>query len=492
MSTINVSSLTFAYEGSWDNIFENASFSCDTSWRLGLVGRNGRGKTTLLNLLMGKYAYQGTISADAEFVYFPIPTSDENAPVLDILAQICPTRADWELIRELFALGMDAEALYRPFSTLSGGERTKALLAALFLKEGAFPLIDEPTNHLDRESREIVSRYLAAQKGFILVSLDRAFLDGCTDHILAINRTGIELTNGSFFAWQRERERRDAFERAGNEKLKKDVKRLDAAARRTAVWSDKVEKTKTGTRVAGLKPDRGNIGHKAAKMMKRSKSIDARRKNALAEKSCLLKNVETPEELKISPLVYHSQMLAELCGVSVSFGQKIACRDVSFSIERGERVALTGRNGTGKSTVLKLLTGENTCYTGELRIGSGVVVSYLPQDVSHLSGSLLDYADRFGIDGSLYFAILRKLGFERVHFEKDLSALSEGQKKKAVIARSLSERAHLYIWDEPLNYIDVVSRIQIERLLAETGPAMLFVEHDSAFVRNIATKEVRL
>lgn len=123
---------------------------------------------------------------------------------------------------------------------------------------------------------------------------------------------------------------------------------------------------------------------------------------------------------------------------------------------------------------------------------SGLVLSYVPQDTAHLRGSLTDYARESDVDRTLLLAILRKLDFPREQFEKDMADWSAGQKKKALIARSLCQSAHLYLWDEPLNYIDVWSRMQIEELLLAYRPTMLLVEHDSAFQRKIATKTIRL
>ena len=127
-----------------------------------------------------------------------------------------------------------------------------------------------------------------------------------------------------------------------------------------------------------------------------------------------------------------------------------------------------------------------------MRLGSGLIVSYVPQDASFLSGSLSAYAEACGIDRTLFFAILRKLDFARVQFEKDMADYSAGQKKKVLLARSLCEQAHLYLWDEPLNYIDVFSRMQIEQLLTAYQPTLLFVEHDRTFCDKIATETVRL
>ena len=291
MSQINISNLTFAYEGSYDNIFENASFQINTDWKTGFIGRNGRGKTTFLNLLMGKYKYSGTISSSADFEYFPFDIPDDDVDTIDIAEFIFSDFEYWKLSREINLLGMSDDILYRPFSTLSGGEKTKFQLAVLFLKESNFLLIDEPTNHLDAEGRETVAKYLSQKKGFILVSHDRAFLDKCVDHIISINKTNIEIQKGNFSSWLLNKEQRDNFELAKNEKLKKDIKRLSQSAQRTAKWSDKVEKTKCGTKNSGLRPDRGFIGHKSAKMMKRSKSIVSRKESAIEEKAGLLKNV---------------------------------------------------------------------------------------------------------------------------------------------------------------------------------------------------------
>lgn len=225
-------------------------------------------------------------------------------------------------------------------------------------------------------------------------------------------------------------ERQQEFEASQNERLKKDISRLQKAAKRSAIWSDKVEASKVGA------ADKGYVGHKAAKMMKRSKVIEARQQQAIEQKSGLLKNAETADVLKIQPLEYHTDML------------------VSFS--------------------------------------DVVVISYVAQDTSHLTGTLSEFAEKNNLNESLFKAVLRKMDFERVQFEKDMKDFSQGQKKKVLIAKSLCEQAHLYVWDEPLNFIDVYSRIQIERLIEQFAPTMLLVEHDAAFREKIATKVVEL
>lgn len=492
MSLIDVKKLTFAYPGSRDNVFESVSFQIDTNWKLGFTGRNGRGKTTFLNLLMGDYEYDGTISHSVSFDYFPFSVPDDSLDTVRIVEEICPDYQLWQFLRELSLLEVDESVLYRPFDTLSNGERTKVMLAALFLKESNFLLIDEPTNHLDLRGRELVSHYLNRKKGFILVSHDRAFLDGCVDHILAINRNNIEVVQGNFSGWYHNMQLQERFELAENERLKKEIKRLGEASREKADWSNRGEKTKYATRNSGLRPDRGFIGHKAANMMNRAKTIESRQQSAIEQKSGLLKNIETAEKLKISQPAYHSSRFVVFRDISISYRDKAVCKNVSFTLERGDRTVLIGKNGSGKSSILKLICGENIPYTGKLEIGSQLKISYVPQNTSFLHGSLSDYASEKAIDESLLKAVLRKLDFSRAQFEKDMSDFSGGQKKKVLIAGSLCEKAHLLIWDEPLNFIDILSRMQIEELLLSYKPTILFVEHDRVFCEHIATTEVHL
>ncbi|QEK16310.1 ribosomal protection-like ABC-F family protein [[Clostridium] hylemonae] len=492
MSMINVTDLSFAYESSYDNIFEHVSFQIDTDWKLGFIGRNGRGKTTFLKLLLGKYEYDGTISASVEFEYFPYEVKDAGRMTVEIVQEMKPQAQVWEIMRELNLMEVAEDVLYREFDTLSHGERTKVMLAALFLGSGRFLLIDEPTNHLDTKARAEVAAYLNRKKGFILVSHDRHFLDACVDHILSINKMDIEVQKGNFTTWYTGKEARDRMEAAQNEKLRSEIKRLTKAARQSENWSDKVEKTKKGERVAGLRPDRGAIGHKAAKMMKRSKVLEKRQHMALEEKSKLLKNIDFAETLRLEPLAYHAHRLAELQDVAVRYGEREVCRGVSFEICRGDRICLSGRNGCGKSSILKLLLGEDIPHTGQMQTGSGIKISYVPQDTSHLRGTLKELASEYAIEESLFKMMLRKLDLERVQFEKDIADYSAGQKKKVLLAKSLCEQAHLYVWDEPLNYIDVLSRLQIEELIQNAGPTMIFVEHDEAFREKIATKVCQL
>lgn len=221
MSMIKIENLTFSYPSSCDPIFENANIQIDTDWKLGFVGRNGRGKTTLLNLLQGKYEYSGRIISSVQFDYFPYSVSDKSLMTEEILSGICPLAKEWELMRELSYLEVEQDVLWRSFETLSHGEQTKILLAALFLNEGHFLLIDEPTNHLDTKAREIVSSYLKKKKGFLLVSHDRYFLDDCVDHILSLNRAEIEVQRGNFSSWMENFWQRQESERARNERLKK-------------------------------------------------------------------------------------------------------------------------------------------------------------------------------------------------------------------------------------------------------------------------------
>ncbi|AVK84768.1 Lsa family ABC-F type ribosomal protection protein [Lysinibacillus sp. B2A1] len=492
MSMIQVQNLTFSYPSSFDNIFENVSFQIDTDWKLGFIGRNGRGKTTFFNLLLGNYEYSGKINSSVEFNYFPYPVSDKNKYTHEIMEEICPQAEDWEILREISYLDVDAEAMYRPFRTLSNGEQTKVLLAALFLTEGQFLLIDEPTNHLDTEARKMVSEYLRKKKGFILISHDRNFLDGCVDHILSINRANIEVQSGNYSSWKLNFDRQQEHEEATNERLQKDIGRLKQSSKRTSGWSNQVEASKNGTTNSGSKLDKGFVGHKAAKMMKRAKNLESRQQKAIEEKSKLLKNVEKTESLKLESLAFHSNELIVLADVSVQYDNQIVNKPISFKLEQGDRIVLDGKNGSGKSSILKLIQGEPIQHTGSMYTGSGLIISYVQQDTSHLKGLLSDFIEEHGIDETLFKSILRKMDFDRIQFEKDISYYSGGQKKKLLIAKSLCEKAHIYIWDEPLNFIDIYSRMQIEELIQRFNPTMVFVEHDQAFQQTVATKTITM
>ena len=149
---LSIRDLTFAYPGG-EPVFEHLNLNLDTGWRLGLIGRNGRGKTTLLRLMMGGMPFEGAIGLPLEAAYFPYEVPDASLPALEVLRQAAPGAQEWQILREWRLLGVGEEALERPFSTLSRGEQTKALLSALFAREDAYPLIDEPTNHLDAHGR---------------------------------------------------------------------------------------------------------------------------------------------------------------------------------------------------------------------------------------------------------------------------------------------------------------------------------------------------
>lgn len=492
MSLIQLSHLHFTYEGSYDPVFQDLSLQFDTAWKLGLIGRNGRGKTTLLNLLQGRYEYSGQISAATAFSYFPFSVPDGSLPCEQLVKTLCPHIPQWELARELARLELSDEVLPRSFHTLSPGEQTKLLLALLFLQQTDYLLIDEPTNHLDLHGRELVARYLRGKQGFLLVSHDRSFLDGCVDHILALNREGCDVQRGNFSSWYQNKMEQDARELAHNAKLSQEVDRLKEAAQRSAKWSDQMEKTKHGTRNAGLRPDRGFIGHKAAKMMQRSMSIETRRQTAIEEKSGLLKNIERTPPLKLAQLSYHTKRLLSLSELAVCYDGKAVSVPISFEVEQGDRLAIRGANGSGKSSMLKLLAGEALTHTGHLARGSQLKVSYVRQDTSLLRGTLTDFAAKEGIDETLFKTILRKLDFSRAQFDKAMEHFSEGQKKKVLLAKSLSERSHLLLWDEPLNYIDLYSRMQIEELLRAAMPTIVFVEHDKHFTTQVASKFVDL
>lgn len=237
--------------------------------------------------------------------------------------------------------------------------------------------------------------------------------------------------------------------------------------------------------------DRGFIGHKSAKMMKRAKNLEGRQQKAIQEKAGLLKNVEWADSLKLSSQHYHSDRFLEGRELAISYPGTTG-KLISFTLCQGERLCLDGGNGSGKTSLLRLLVGDEVPHSGTLFRASGLKISYVPQKADHLQGSLLSWAERQSIELTRFLTVLRKMDFSREQFERDMREYSAGQQKKVLLAASLCQSAHLYVWDEPLNYIDLFSRMQIEELLLQYGPTLLFVEHDKVFQEKIATRVIKM
>lgn len=249
------------------------------------------------------------------------------------------------------------------------------------------------------------------------------------------------------------------------------------------------------------------MGQKQRKCRLEGKN-DIRIEREIRSKEGLLQDIEKSVDLKLMPQKYYKDTLIYAQDYTFQFrNQELPLiSHFNFSLKQGERIFLHGKNGCGKSTFMKQIlavsNGSGTCgigadrqeekpvVSGELKVCPGLHISYISQDTGFLHGTIKEYCRQNDFDESLFLAILRQLDMDRVQFEKTMENYSEGQKKKVLIAGSLLTPAHLYIWDEPLNYIDVFSRIQIENLILKFQPTMLVVEHDVRFRDKIATKIV--
>ena len=510
MIDLSVSSLVKSFERG-KNILDGLSFSVTSGERIGILGHNGSGKTTLFRILVGEIDYDegdimiapgkrlGLISQIP--VYPPHYTTEDvlkdahrhlyrlsekidklakdmehdQSPALlaedDRLSEDFRRLGGYEMEvdRNRVANGLDIPPAMREqsFDSLSGGEKTRVNLARLILEDTDILLLDEPTNHLDLHATEWLEDYLLHFKGTVLtISHDRWFLDKTVQRCIEITEGKAELYSGNYSFYVQERQRR--FE----EKLKKyerdqaKIEQLTRAAEQMHLWAfmgmDKLHK-------------------RAFSMEKRIERLQQSEKPTEQKKL----------KVKFSEREFEGDEVLVADGLSKGFGERTLFSDLELFVKGGERVALIGDNGTGKTTLLKLITGEEKPDAGYLYHGAAVRSAYLPQIVSFTDHS------RSALDTMLYDCRcqpqeardrLAAFGFRGDAVFTPVGALSGGEKSRLKLCMLMGSEINFLILDEPTNHLDIASREWIEDALSDYQQTLLFVSHDRYFIEKFATR----
>lgn len=396
MGKIIFEKVDFHYPEIYTPVFEKVSICVDTQWKLGLIGRNGRGKTTLLRLMSGELSPTGGgIKRDVNVEYFPYHYSGDVEITMDVIKECIGGLYSLEqhledavslekymeldgfcmegkIRKEAAKIGLKDSVLDRKFDTLSGGERAKALIVALFLKQNTFILLDEPTNHLDSCGKEELGYYLRRKRGFVLVSHDRAFLDCAADHILSINKTNVAIEKGNYTTWENNKRMIEEYERRTSENLQREITRMEESIVQKRDWAEVSNKQKyhfaSHSRTNGVQA-----------YFVQAKRNEMRIQNNIEEKKKLLRNYEESRELWFEQEKKEGWLIkTEELSFSYVKGERLI-QNLSLEIREHDAVWIQGKNGSGKSTLLKLLTGEiahpSVSYNGD------VVFSALPQEI---------------------------------------------------------------------------------------------------------------
>ena len=526
MSKILLSEMDFYYAEYFNPVFEQVNLVLDTDWRLGLTGRNGRGKTTFLKLLKGELEpVRGMIVKETAMEYYPYEYETNYTLTMDVLKEIIgnlksqedamesllsrPTavnlekygeiqesyaeaggyRMEGRIKKELYLMGLPEELLSREFAVLSGGERAKILMIALFLRPNTFILMDEPTNHLDIRGKQAIAAYLKQKSGFLVVSHDRQFLDEVSDHILAINKTNIELEKGNYSSWRENADKKEAYEFRTRTRLEKEIAVLEKGAVIRRNWAGIAEKEKNPYKTN----NRGNSS-RAAKFMRQAKNAEQEAREDIAMKKELLKNYETVPELGTfgqAPLtdLESGRLLLEIDRLTFGPGDFPLFQNFSMSISEGERIWLKGANGVGKSTLLRLIGGELESESVKCEADVRRSVSY--QEPLWQEGYAREKIEDEA-QWERFLMLCSCLDITEEMLKRPIQTYSSGEKKKADVARALSEENSLLLLDEPLNYMDVYFREQLEKAVLALRPTLVFVEHDVRFGSRVATRTINL
>ena len=510
MIDISVRDLTKAFEVN-KNILDGLTFQVQHGERVGILGRNGTGKTTLFRLMVGELtedkgeidiARGKRLGLVSQIPHYPdgytvedvLATAEERLNAmqsrmrkLEELMAVSSDRAllseydellsrfetlggyDAEVRRSKVANGLDIPPAMREqlFDSLSGGEKTRVNLARLILEDTDILLLDEPTNHLDMHATEWLEDYLLHFKGTVLaISHDRWFLDKIAQRIIEIVDGRAEFYNGNYTFYAEEKQRRYEELRKQYEKSQKEIAHLQKAADDLHLWAF--------------------MG--ADKLHKRAFSMEKR--------IARLQTAEKPhEDKKLSVRFRQKEFFGDevlvLEDVAKSYGEKKLFSSIDELIEPGERIALIGDNGTGKSTLLRCITGEETPDRGWIHLGPAVKNAYLPQLVR------FDDPSRNMVDTMLWEAKcdpqtarnrLAAFGFRGEDVFKTVSVLSGGEKSRLRLCILMRDDINFLMLDEPTNHLDLLSREWMEDALTDYAEALLFVSHDRWFIEKFATR----
>jgi lincosamide and streptogramin A transport system ATP-binding/permease protein len=281
-------------------------------------------------------------------------------------------------------------------------------------------------------------------------------------------------------------EMEEEHERRRDENLQREIRSLEVAARQRRQWSNVVEKEKDSA------ADSGFVSHRAAKQMKRALSIERRIDKSLEEKKGLRKNREHEFTLKLDEQHGAPEIVVSVENATVEIEGRPIIEKISFTVRKGDRIAVIGPNGSGKTTLLQAIAGEIAPVAGIIHVPGFIHVLRAFQKPLWEEGFLRDHLKRDGIDETRFRQIMGAFGVWGDLFDRPLESFSHGQRKKVDLCRSFVDSGHLLLWDEPLNYIDLMSREQIEEVILDYEPTMLFVEHDRQFVEAVATEIVEL
>lgn len=525
MSKITINKMSYYYVDFYNPVYENISLVINTEWKLGLIGRNGRGKTTLLKLLKGELEpTAGKINIPVEVEYFPYKNDceytitkdiikenisgfksmedtmeaiisqndeqrfDEYAQLQEKYLEMDGYEIESKILREMDEMKLDKELLERDFDTLSGGEKTRIMLLTLFLRKKHFILLDEPTNHLDPEGKDAVAEYLKKKKGFIIVSHDREFLDRVIDHVISINKQDITIEKGNYSSWKHNKDKKEEYELRTRERLEEEIGQLERSAKESRNWASigntqKYQFASNG-RANGVQT-----------YMKQAKRSEARVQDHIDRKKQLLQNYE-----EVKPLVMHQREdIEEKCLVKIkelSFRYtdhtKQIIKGFNFEVCAGERIWVKGKNGVGKSTLLKILNRE--LPNEGIEYVEGLQVAMVAQEPTWRTGYIKE-GFQYTTGDPVYEKFLELCDYFELpenFLVRPLETYSSGELKKVNIARVLAEENHLIIFDEPLNYMDTYFSEQLEKAILKYQPTMIFVEHDSWFGKAIATKSIEM
>ena len=511
MIDISVSNLVKEFEVG-NKILNGLTFQVDTGERVGLLGPNGCGKTTLLRILTGVMDYD-----EGDVVLAPgkrlglisqIPVYPAGFTVEDVLAtafeplhrmeeemtQLATEMAQgntdpavmsrYDKLTAAFeaAGGYDTQTktnkvcngLSIPqtmreqlFDKLSGGEKTRVNLARLILEDTDILLLDEPTNHLDLRATEWLEEYLEKFKGTVLtVSHDRYFLDKVVDRIIEIQEGRAEFYSGNYSFYAVEKERRYEEKLKQYEKEQAKIQQLEKAAEQLRTWAYS-GMDKTFKRAQSME-----------KRIERMRVTDRPKK-------------ERKMEVRFGEREFRGDEVLTIKNLKKSFGDRTLFSDVNLEVAGGERIALLGDNGTGKSTLIKILMGEEEPDSGKLRLGPTVKIGYLPQIIhfSHPERNLVDTM-LYDLDCTAQTARNRLAAFKFRGEDvfKPVSALSGGEQSRLRLGMLMDAKINLLILDEPTNHLDIQSREWIEEAVEEYEGNLLFVSHDRYFIERFASR----